>query len=419
MLSLPLLLLAGHAVGVRRAKYDEDDSTAGLEKIAAILEEHAATSGAASKSLEQLLALTESTPTVAANLTGIVELLRDDLAQQVEKDNTATQDHITGTVTLLVHETNIARQKKLHAERMDQIFHGCVTVEEGLMRAVVEKQNKLNEKETQKVAPCGREASTEDFVHPGSEFNLICELGVDEDCTRGIEVFVEAVARDKGDVQAEVDGSVSQHEQAERDCRSAEGESTWAAGNVSGAQEAWENKKTTCTGDGNARDSSICTFGEKLQAACETLQTYETQKEKVEGNGTNMSSGDRMEEWKAIQTVICLLDSFLENNTLSNETLTTCSNVDTSMFTVNTWNSNVTSALINTTFEITCLDTEDIGFHGKKWDSPGQQDLPDYTAHTMSKENETLLPQYKEHTPWTETFDKAQQEPFVVCQQSV
>merc|ERR1712129_488744 len=116
--------------------------------------------------------------------------------------------------------------------------------------------------------------------------------------------------------------------------------------------------------------------------------------------------------------VLCLLREFVANESISDQKIDSCSEVNTDFLNLDLLASNVTAIQTKAgEFQIQCLDTEDVEFHTETKEGPGVQDLPSYVLDSDSLEKSTLKAQYiatqhhKESFIWKDNVA----EPFDVC----
>lgn len=192
---------------------------------------------------------------------------------------------------------------------------------------------------------------------------------------------------------------------AENDCDWTEGNASVALTAVETQQGVWNSKYEACVLAKGSRNTGVCTFGEKLQDACDVYSDYLALKALTGSTDNIHSEQDRKDEALAIQTVMCVLNDFLQNNDITEDSTKNCHNsvslVEFDLDLKTTEVSDILAVNHNDALTVTCVANEKHSFQGGQWASPVVESKPvSYVYNTIPSAENVTLQSYQWQTVW-------------------
>jgi len=362
------------------------------------------------------------TPTVAGNISAVVTEMRHTILKSIRDAHSATQGLLTSTVDEFEVKVTSASSKKTFANTQDELLQSCVEQEIAEIDSTITKQNTYNRLQFETEEPCGRELSSAHFTATrDEEISQECDTDADEECALAKQNLATEIGNVKSTMETYLDTHVQLHQQAEKDCEWAEGNASVAKTAIVTQQGVWNSKYDACVTAKTHRNSAVCDFGEKLQDVCVDLAFYNTLVTDTGLSGNIHSVQDRKDEAVAVQTVLCVLEAFIDGDDITEATTAACHNsVSLTEFDLDLLAIRV--AVIkavndNDALVIKCDLQEIHEFFGGFWDSPIVDPKPDgYEYNTIPSAENVTREIYDFVDKWEQEFDLEDTHlPFPVC----
>lgn len=357
------------------------------------------------------------------NMSAIVHELSNTILNGIAAAHTATQDEVNRLVTAMTTAVGQSHTDKALANTSDASYKTCASQEHTQIKNTISEQNEYNKKVEARVEPCNQEISTAVFtVKSETDIEVSCNTSKagDADCTNAIAELYKILYGDdvttgiKGQMEAALDDKVGEHEMAEKACQDATTERDTQYGKITDSQGVWNGKHGACQLALTTRFDRFCQFGDSMHLVCSTKTEYDTLVNEVNTTGTIHSESDRKHEATVVQTVVCVLNKFIEEGSINDDDTTGCHAIASSALDyltidlkTNTWN-DILSVKDDPNFLVNCANEFEHEFDGGKWDVPvvPESDWPvGYDYNTVSKENQTLS-----DYSWHETFTLSRDE---------
>lgn len=429
--AMPLLLSLGSLAAGRRNGKVDDDIPSIVSSLHNMLEQHQeamAQMGAGSLASvranlqDALHYLGEETPGVVGGLTDVLDLLRSNVAEKIKADHNSTQKRVNDDVELLAQQVGFTKTAKEKANQSDAAWMGCVREEKLKVQAVVDAQNIYNSLGEQSEEECLEEVAASVITVPSSvlSFEVTCQANDDAGCLNTETRLETELAKLKQEMLNRMSTGVQAHTLAKKECTDAKlaKQNQWTE--VQNAQLALAGKMNECKGKLNVRGNNICSFGERMQGACDAKATYDQLLVEIAGAGNSYSISDRVEEWHVTQMVMCLLRLFVDGQNITDVAIDACQqDIATDGFHIENKSgevANILNVVSMPDFSIKC-ENHNVSFKGgimHHWLPAGGIHFG-YDGQVNSTENNSLKEYYFIPT-WSSAFDLGNRDrPFEQC----
>jgi hypothetical protein len=316
------------------------------------------------------------TPEVRTGIEQIIATIDTDIIFHIKQDHDGTQEKIDYLVEAHTNKSLTANTRYNDAKTKDTTWYNCVAAEVGLIPTTCDNSTPVN------CPPNGLYS----YTVAENKRTLTCDFSGGNDCSKELNGW-QPVRDDALGFKAELENWVvenletpgvglqldsSNYVAAKQSCETAvdhqEGNCT----------EAWCNKRAECAQNMASRQVGICRFGDAYQHKCEAKAAYDALILQVNGAGTIYSESDRQNEYDVAELIKCLLQGYLDTNTLDASTMTTCqaqqNDYSTVIGTMNLrtteYNTYLTTFSPTSTTNYFKCDETSITFYGRKYTVP-------------------------------------------------
>lgn len=250
-----------------------------------------------------------------SSLKAVLDKIKGDLKPKVEAAQQDAQTQISEALTAVEESTAAAVAAKGAADKEDQAWFGCVTQELEKKEFHETTQERLSEaQEDEKEALAKKEGARPVTFDAGNKYkkSFSCDLSSESSCpnkkadmmnhqTLGLRKMLQDA---KDHVAAKLNyfqDMESQHQKRQ--------EETSAAGRaLDAAAENHESHRNKCEAAKQRRDKAVCEYGDHVQAKGVEEADFKAIIDAVDSKGDKMSESDRMQEWKTLSHMECMLE---------------------------------------------------------------------------------------------------------------
>merc|ERR1719323_800746 len=360
---------------------------------------------------------------VDSNLTAVVASMEQEVVSGINAAHNHTVSEVNRLIEDLRSKVNISWHGKIAANNAVTAMHACAVAAKQDMMNTISAQNLYNQLVADTWHPCGMEFGTKTFTATHDPISQSCDTDTDTQCSTAYSDLADKIAQAKQDMIDDLDGDLKTHNDWTTSCTNAEGLAIAQHQRVHNNQSAWNQKHTECRGKVEERNTKVCNFGTKLQAACQAKSAYFHLKEQINGTGNVHSVSDRQAEYATVATVLCVLRDFVDSKVISDASVDACrAGIDTSHLTVDVRLGEVEIILAvneDSSYSVTCVSGESHSFYdgsewGKERKMPANESLPEeYTNHTIPSTENLTVTEYT-YPAWTQAFS-VEELPFSVC----
>jgi len=245
------------------------------------------------------------------SLKAVLDKIKGELKPKVEDAQQDAQRQITEALTAVEEATSAADAAKGIADKEDESWFGCVTQElakkefhETAQDALAEAQN--DEKE----ALAKKESSRPVKFDAGNKYQkkMSCDLSVAGQCGQKKNIMMASWKKMIQDAKDMVAAKLDYYQDMEAQHKKRQEETAAAGRGMDAAAENHESHRNKCEAAKQRRDKAICEYGDHVQAKGVEEVDFKTVIDAVSRKGDKMSESDRVQEWKTLSHMECMLE---------------------------------------------------------------------------------------------------------------
>jgi len=269
----------------------------------------------------ELLQSIGSAEVVGSDLTeaidAIVDTLNTDILGAILEHHNETQTTIDNSYTDAKNATDLAKsvQNSTHDKMTSWIT--CTNQEkEDLVEFESKAGDTADAEETETNA--GQDAEDAKTIsHTVVSRTLTCNALTDNNCNSSMTTFEHDFSTDTGNLLSSVGNDTTNYTSTNQTWTNAISDLAEKQTAENGAWTTFTRRVTECDGLLDAAKLGKCDYKDKEEDACAKLDSYNDIVAKVGASGDVLSESDRINEWQAVNKVICFLDSLKNNNTVA------------------------------------------------------------------------------------------------------